>query len=94
MPADYDLRRGLPMLGGDVDDRGLAKQTAAPERAPGFRFDPALVVKRPQYSLLKARVKLNLVDRGRDSGLSMIRSRCSRLKFVTAGPRVLTTMTG
>ncbi len=70
MPADDDLRRGLPMLGGDVDDCGLAEQSAPPERAPGFRFDPALVVERPEGLLLEPRVKLDLIDGWRDPRLA------------------------
>ena len=44
-------------------------EAAAAERAPGFRFDPALVVKRSQRLLLEPRMKLDLVDGGRDPGL-------------------------
>src|SRR5271166_3871351 len=69
MPADDHLRRGLPMLGGNVDDRGIAEQGASAERTPGFRSDPALVVKRSQRLLLESRVKLDLIDGGRDPRL-------------------------
>ena len=34
------------MLGGDIADCGLAEQAASAERAPRFRLDPALIVKR------------------------------------------------
>ena len=67
MPADDDLRRRFPMLGGDLDKRGLAQQTAPAKRAPGFRSDPLLVVKRAQGLLLKARMELDLVYCGRDA---------------------------
>ena len=48
MPANDDLRRSLPMLRGDLDDHRLAELSAAPERTPGFRFDPSLVMKLSQ----------------------------------------------
>src|SRR5208337_3664697 len=57
----------LPMLGGNVDDRRLAQRRAPTERAPRFRSDPALAVKRAQGFLLKPRMQLDLVDRGHDA---------------------------
>ena len=45
----------------------LAEQAAPAERAPGFRFDPLLVVERAQALLLKSWMKLDLVHRGRDA---------------------------
>ena len=38
--ADDDLRRRLPMFGGDIDEGGLAEQAASSERAPGFCLMP------------------------------------------------------
>ena len=69
MPANDDLRRGFPMLRSDADEHRLAEQSAPSEGTPGFRSDPALVVKLSQGLLLKARMKLDLVDCWRDARL-------------------------
>jgi hypothetical protein len=53
-----------------VDKRRLAQQAAPAERAPGFCFDALLVVKRAERLLLKARMKLDLIHRGRDARLA------------------------
>ena len=45
----------------------LGQQAASAERAPGFRFDLMLVVKRAQGLLLKAWMKLDLVHRRRNA---------------------------
>src|SRR5580698_971626 len=70
MPADDDLRRRLSMFVGDLDERSFAEQAATSQWAPGFRFDPLLVVKGAQSFLLKFWMKLDLVDRRRDAGFS------------------------
>src|SRR5258708_27530573 len=58
MPPDDDLRRRPFMFGGDLNQRRFAQQAASSQRAPGFRFDAMLVVKRPEGILLKTRMKL------------------------------------
>jgi hypothetical protein len=75
MPADHDLRRRLAMFRRDVGNGWIAQQGPATERAPGFCFDPMLVVKRAQCPLLKPRMELDLIDRGRDPVSPMMRSR-------------------
>ena len=70
MPADRCLRRRSPMLGGNVDDGGFAQQRPATERTPGFCSDPMVEMKRAQGLLLKSRMKLDLIDGGRDPCLS------------------------
>jgi hypothetical protein len=70
MPANDDLRSSPPMLRGDLDDHRLAEQTAAPERTPGFRSDPSPDMELPERPLLKARMKLDLIDCGRNASLS------------------------
>ena len=70
MPADHNLCWRFSVLRRDADDGGIAQQGPATERTPGFRPDPMLVVKRPQGPLLKPRMKLDLIDRGRDPRLS------------------------
>src|SRR5271157_3138800 len=70
MPANDDLRRGLPMLRGDLDDHRLAEVSAASERTPGFRLDPSPVMELSKRLLLKARMELDLIDRGRYASLS------------------------
>jgi hypothetical protein len=68
MPADDDLRRSLLVLAGDVDDCGLAQRGAPAERAPGLRLDSVMVVENAQNLLLEPRVKLDLIDGGRNPG--------------------------
>ena len=54
------------MLRSDADEHRLAEQLAPSEGDSRFRSDPALVVKLSQGLLLKARMKLDLVDCWRD----------------------------
>src|ERR1700733_13978989 len=70
MPANDAVRWRFPMLGGDLDKRRLAQQAASAERAPGFRLDALLVVKRAERLLLKFWMKLDLVHRRRDARLA------------------------
>ncbi len=69
MPAQYDLRRGLLVLLGDLDDHVLVQEPPLPQGTPRLGDDVVRGVELAHVLLRESGVHLDLVDHGGDPAL-------------------------